>query len=279
MSEEFLGKAHFTANGEHIDRSPFDVIVRDYTRVQEPVLSFETPSKPRHLYVSHKNGDIFVTLEDGDVSIYSNQGVQKSAIAVSSLGVIDPYGIVVDEHNEVMYITCNKSHKLVKATLDGKLISSVGSKGSGDLQFASPKGLCQDASGNIYVADCGNKRVQVLGPDMVFKKKFSCQGSTRGVAGDSLGTLHVATSYGLESFPDKLVRYSNMWQSCGGIAISQERYMFASYRTDDPRLEICEPDGSLLGTIDELESPRGVFLDQSGYIYIADYEAYQVCKY
>ena len=75
-----------------------------------------------------ENGDIFVTLKDGDVCIYSSQGVLKSTIKGSSLGVMDPCGIVVDEHHEVMYVTCYKTGKLVKATLSGKLISPAGDK-------------------------------------------------------------------------------------------------------------------------------------------------------
>ena len=168
--EECTGKAHFTAGGKHIDGSPFDIIVRGYAQVREPLLSFETRGKPLYLYVSRRNGNVFVTVLDGDLCIYSNQGVLKSTITGSSLGVLDPCGIVMDECNEVMYVTCFKSNKVVKATLDGKLISSIGTKGSSHLQFDRPMGICLDAAGNIYVADWGNKRVQVLGPDLVFKK-------------------------------------------------------------------------------------------------------------
>ena len=37
VQEECLGKAHFTADGEHINGNLFDVIVRDYAQVREPV--------------------------------------------------------------------------------------------------------------------------------------------------------------------------------------------------------------------------------------------------
>ena len=43
-------------------------------------------------------------------------------------------------------------------------------------------GLCLDAASNLYIADYGNKRVQVLGPHLVFKKEFKCQSGSRGVA-------------------------------------------------------------------------------------------------
>ena len=74
-----------------------------------------------------------------------------------------------------MYIACYVSHKIVKATLDGKLLSAVGTEGSGHLQFNYPFGLCQDTAGNIYVAETGNKRVQVLGPDCSYRKELKCK--------------------------------------------------------------------------------------------------------
>ena len=97
----------------------------------------------------------------------------------------------MDEDSKVMYISCCIGNKLVKTTLDGKLISTVGSVGSGHLQFNKPMGPSLDADSNPYVADYGNQKVQVLGPDVVFEKEIKCRGGSRGVAMDSLGTLHV----------------------------------------------------------------------------------------
>ena len=85
--EECSGEAHFTANGEHVDGSPCDVIVRDYAQVKTPLLSFKTTRQPAYLYVSRGKGDIFVTLDSGDVCLYSKDGVLKSTIDGSSLGL------------------------------------------------------------------------------------------------------------------------------------------------------------------------------------------------
>ena len=54
---------------------------------------------------------------------------------------------------------------IVKATLDRKLISAVGTKGCGHLKFNVPMVLCQDTAGNFYVAEDCNKWVPLLGPD------------------------------------------------------------------------------------------------------------------
>ena len=102
--EEFSGEAQFMANGEHVDGSPCDVIVRDYAQVQTPVLSFKTASNPAYVYVCRDSDDIFVTLDNGDVCLYSKDGVVKSTIDGASLGLNSPRGIVVDEDNEVVYV-------------------------------------------------------------------------------------------------------------------------------------------------------------------------------
>ena len=47
----------------------------------------------------------------------------------------------MDEKREVMYVVCATSRKIVKATLNGKLVSAVGTKGSSHLQFDFPMGL------------------------------------------------------------------------------------------------------------------------------------------
>lgn len=39
-----------------------------------------------------------------------------------------------------------------------------GSLGSGNGQFNSPRGMAVDSSGNVYVADTGNNRIQKFSP-------------------------------------------------------------------------------------------------------------------
>ena len=94
----------------------------------------------------------------------------------------------------------------------------------------------------------------------------------------SFGNLHVATYLGLERFPDKLESYCNRGP-CDDVTIGQEGYKFVTYHSFDGRLEIYNPDDSLLGTIYRLVRPLGVFLDQSGHIYIAEYGKKKVRKY
>ncbi len=59
-------------------------------------------------------------------------------------------------------------------------LAKWGSEGSGDGQFRSPWGIAVDASGNVYVADFGNDRVQKFGPDGAFITKWGSEGTGDG---------------------------------------------------------------------------------------------------
>ena len=47
---------------------------------------------------------------------------------------------------------------------DGEFITKLGSFGIGNGQFKGPFGVAIDASGNVYVGDIGNGRIQVFEP-------------------------------------------------------------------------------------------------------------------
>ena len=132
---------------------------------------------------------------------------------------------------------------------------------------------------HLYVADQSNTRIQVLGPDLTVKKELKCHDSSREMAVDSLGNMHVATASGVKVFNSEL-NYSN-GKSCGDTVISSDDYRFVSCIYSGCSLEILKPDNSLLTTIQGLcyISSQGLCLYQSGYIFVAEYEANKVHKY
>ena len=57
--------------------------------------------------------------------------------------------------------------------LDGKFVSSIGRRGSGELQFYYPFGLSTDEYNNdIYICDYFNHRVQIISENLQFKSQF-----------------------------------------------------------------------------------------------------------
>jgi tripartite motif-containing protein 71 len=56
-----------------------------------------------------------------------------------------------------------------------------------------PDGVAVDSSGNVYVADSGNNRIQKFTSDGTFITKWGSQGS--GVAVGSSGNVYVSDGY------------------------------------------------------------------------------------
>ena len=78
-------------------------------------------------------------------------------------------------------------------------LTTWGSSGSGNGQFNSPTGVATDGSGNVYVVDTGNNRVQKSDANGTFLTTWGTAGSGNGqfsapigVATDGSGNLYVA---------------------------------------------------------------------------------------
>jgi hypothetical protein len=80
-------------------------------------------------------------------------------------------------------------------------VTQWGSEGSGDGQFRWLEGIAVDGSGDVYVADRANDRVQKFAADGSFLTKWGSYGSEdgqfdwpRGIAVDGSGNVYVADS-------------------------------------------------------------------------------------
>ncbi len=65
------------------------------------------------------------------------------------------------------------TNRIAKFDKDGKFIRQWGSTGTGNGQFTGVKSVVIDAQDNVYVADVGNKRIQVFDADGNFKSQFA----------------------------------------------------------------------------------------------------------
>jgi hypothetical protein len=95
------------------------------------------------------------------------------------------------------------NNRVAKFDKDGKFLKHWGSTGSGQGQFRGVKALAIDAQGNVYVADEGNKRIQVFDAEGTFKSEFGNIGTpiamcmTRG-ATQYLYISHAGDDDGME---------------------------------------------------------------------------------
>jgi DNA-binding beta-propeller fold protein YncE len=84
-------------------------------------------------------------------------------------GGAGPVGIAVDPTGKFVYVTDPSNNRLKKFSSSGQLLSVLGcpnafnqacNPSSVPGQFNNPLGVAVDASGNLYVADSGNNRIQ-----------------------------------------------------------------------------------------------------------------------
>lgn len=73
------------------------------------------------------------------------------------------------------------NNRVAKFDKDGKFLAHWGSTGSGQGQFSGVKAIALDARDNVYVADLGNKRIQVFDAQGVFKSEFAGIGTPRAM--------------------------------------------------------------------------------------------------
>uniref|UniRef100_A0A1X7SNI5 SMP-30/Gluconolactonase/LRE-like region domain-containing protein n=1 Tax=Amphimedon queenslandica TaxID=400682 RepID=A0A1X7SNI5_AMPQE len=92
--------------------------------------------------------------------------------------------------------------------IKGPLLTEEGSK---PLQFNAPTGIAiSPTTGQVYIADYNNHRIQVLNPDLTFSRSFGSYGSANGrftfprdIAIDSQGLVYVA-----DEFNDRIQKFS-----------------------------------------------------------------------
>ena len=84
-----------------------------------------------------------------------------------------------------LYVADMANHAVdVYSTQTGRMLRSVGGRGSSTARTYYPSGLSVDAAGQTYVADMMNARVQVFDADGRFTRTFGTPGNRYG----SLGT-------------------------------------------------------------------------------------------
>ncbi len=176
-----------------------------------------------------------------------------------------------------------------------EFFSKWGSEGSGDGQFRSPIGIAIDSSGNIYISDQGNHRIQKFTPDGTFLAKWGGYNGNdgqfhfpAGIAVDSLDYIYVADSYNsrIQKFTTDGT-FVFKWGSYGngdgqfylpiGVAVDSSGFVYVS-DWGNHRIQKFTADGTFVskwgsqGTGDgQFQYPREIAIDISGYVYVPDF--------
>ena len=87
------------------------------------------------------------------------------------------------------------NNRVAKFDKDGRFITHWGSTGSEQGQFQGVKGIALDAQGNVYVADSGNKRIQVFDGDGKFKSHITGIGTPMAICMTRGATQYIYSSH------------------------------------------------------------------------------------
>ena len=176
----------------------------------------------------------------------------------------EPNGVFIDA-NGYLYVLEYDNNRVQKfppgsnSLTNGVTIAGGNGRGSAANQFSYPAGLYVDASGNLFVADAGNNRVQKFPPGSTSATNgITAAGGNgtgsaanqligpSGVYGDAAGNIYVADygNYRIQKFPSGSTSATNGVTAAGG-------------------------NGAGTG-LNQFEGPMGVFVDVNDNIYVSD---------
>ena len=201
-------------------------------------------------------------------------------IAITSKGTL-----LVSDHG---------NNRIQEFTMDGKCISCVGSDSiftSGPLNFNGPRGIAiNKITGQVYVTDCKNNRVQVLNSDLTFSHMFGSRGFGKGyfnfpfgVAFDSEGLVYVAdtNNHRIQQFTPEgkhLSSFGTKGSAPGqltfprDITVDDNDLLYICEGTPNRRVSIFTIFGEFVHCFGHgnIGSPYRSVFDKRGYLYVCD---------
>jgi len=88
-----------------------------------------------------------------------------------------PTDVAWDAAGNIFIADGYTNSRVAKYDKNGRFMKSVGERGTGPLQMNTPHSIQVDAQGNVYVADRGNQRIQVLNNDLTLKTIYDNVGA------------------------------------------------------------------------------------------------------
>ena len=205
-----------------------------------------------------------------------------------------PRGVAISHDGHILV---TDEHQLQKLTFEGDCVKSVGSSetGNGPLQFQYPKGITvHPTTGQIFIADSNNHRIQVLNKDLTYSHSFGKCGSTPeqfkypwDVTFDNEGYLYVADQYNhcikkVTSTGQHMSTFSSEGSNPGQILhptsiIIDNNLLYVSDRGNN-RISIFDTNGCFIHCFGkngsgegEFKNPFGITVDSLGNLYVSDY--------
>ncbi|CAN1512836.1 NHL_like_1 domain containing protein [Flavobacteriaceae bacterium] len=225
-----------------------------------------------NLYVADSgNSRIRKITPSGVVSTFAGSGIE--GYADNSIGINAQFNTVMGVCSDALgniYLTDWGNNRIRKITPSGAVTTFAGSgiRGHADdsiginAKFSNPRGICSDASGNLFVADSGNQRI----------RKITSLGAVTTFAGSGM--------YGDADGTSTVAQFNTPFGICSDV--SGNVYVADFYNN---KIRIINPLGVVttfagssvngfvngIGTSAKFDGPIGICNDVSGNAFVADY--------
>lgn len=303
-----INKVAVRFDDEAIKGSPFDVnVVRNYSRPIGVPSAFPLPNASPWGLAMVTDTEMVVTASDCIVHVYNINGDEINQVRSN---FIRPYGIATD-HDGYLWITDREAHTIQKFQRDKKgnfvKMFQFGSRGINAGQFSHPRGIVVNPDTNhIYISDMKNNRIQIFSPEAPvprYKDQFGAPGKTDGLfnlpAGlcfNREGKLVVCDDHNcrLQVFDAEGQFLETLGTArglkgllCSPIGIAMDfhgRYVITEFGSHC--VTFLSPQGDILNCVrsvgegfGQFVHPRGISLDSSGYVYVADNENMRITRF
>ena len=198
---------------------------------------------PVGICISEKN----LIITDSELNKIFRYNFDTEETSVITTLLEQPTGIIFLSTIEEFWVCETKLHRITRLNKDGKIIGTIGQRGTEQGEFNFPTFIWADKNGNIYVNDSMNFRIQVLSNRGEFIKQFGQSGDgsgdfarPKGIATDSFNNIYVV---------DALFNNVQVFDQSGKLL-----YTFGERGTESEMFWL----------------PVGIFLDDQNKIFIAD---------
>ena len=285
---------HIKVEGQHVRGSPFSLAVKspgETLKLGTPILTIGGVENPWGVAVN-QSGEVVVSETGRDcVSVFSPSGANLRSLGHGQFNNI--HGVAVDGTGNIL-VADYENHRIQKFTAEGQFLAAVGTNGDGPQQFVNPMDIL--CSGNkVFVAEYINHRIQVLNSDLTFSSTFGKEGSGKGqfkfpqgIACDSTGNVYVADrdNHRIQVFTaeGKFLRmFGRRGQSKGelnrpiGIAV-HDGLLYVG-EGGNGRVSVFTLEGQFVTSFGskgtgpgQFQWPCGLAVDNSGVVYVCDYQ-------
>ena len=280
---------HILIQDHPIFNSPFTVTV--LPDLSTPASTIRDLKGPWGIAVLERGKIVVAQLGHECISSIDSKGERKSfgTLGSESGQLSSPEGVTVDDDGNIL-VADHYNHRIQQFSSNGCHLKSVGSEGSGPLQFRNPRGITvHPYTHKVYIADWGNNQIQVLNSDLSYASSFGEKGSNKGefrapsdIAIDSKGNVYVADLYNhrIQVFTNG-VYLKEFGKQSGleepvSITIDSHDVVYVGDGRNN-RLSIFHTDGEFIKSIGKEENgplqfdgPHGLAVDKEGTLYVCD---------